>query len=484
MTISRGIPLDAALPALPELLPIGGAPELVAGSVGRMTGAECDPSRGCLEYFEYRPHERCRILWSFPSETGRPVLVSGKLFSDDGGSRLVSRPSFQRLAGAAAALGPTDGRCYEYDAERKLLLQLFPLDSKLPALIQAASLSWLREAFASSCGVPAECMNIIGAEVVSYKPGRRCTWRLVLQTPRARYAFLKVFPDDRGRFLEGALRTVRSQFVKQGVPWDIPEPLFCVADGEMLVMEAIDSATESKELVARAATDPGARQALYGLVESAAEGLHQFQWVEVSGLPTRDSGILLEKLQKDTQTLHELQQTAPGVAEAVTNLVRRLKEEATQLDCERVGLGHGSFRHTHFLLRGRRPVLVDLEGLCLRGASGDAGDFLAYLDWLASRQPQFAPILDECERIFLRGVSTLPALSPRWLAWHRAAAQVKWALRAFASLAPGWVEAAERLLRLAEEGLPARRTSARGAEDLEGMLKARRDAIVTGGLHG
>ena len=69
--MNRPIPLDPDLPALSELLPPKGAPEVVARGVSEMTGTRCDPDQARVEYFEYRPRKHCRILWSIPAPTGR-----------------------------------------------------------------------------------------------------------------------------------------------------------------------------------------------------------------------------------------------------------------------------------------------------------------------------------------------------------------------------------------------------------------------------
>jgi hypothetical protein len=222
----------------------------------------------------------------------------------------------------------------------------------------------------------------------------------------------------------------------------------------MLLLEDVDGASPPKELVVRATIDPNARRALLKLVASAADGLHAFQRLKVRGLLPRGPDILMKKLAKDSESPEQLAQVAPDLAELIRTSVVRLTSEAARMAPESVRLGHGSFRHTHFLLRSDRPVLVDLEGLCLRGVSADAGDFLAYLDWVGCRQPQYGSLLEECSAIFLMGLKGLPDLSPHWLSWHRAAAQVKWALRTFASLAPSWVEISERLVRLSGQALP------------------------------
>src|SRR5438105_1084803 len=112
------IPRDPVFPGLPELLPAAGAPGFVADAVRALTGRPVRADQGELAYFDYRPTLHCRVLWSFPTESGRPLVVSGNLLRDGAGAGTVADPSFQRLADrAAASLGP-GSRTYAYLADR------------------------------------------------------------------------------------------------------------------------------------------------------------------------------------------------------------------------------------------------------------------------------------------------------------------------------------------------------------------------------
>ena len=138
-------------------------------------------------------------------------------------------------------------------------------------------------------------------------------------------------------------------------------------------------------------------------------------------------------------------QLAPPLSRSLETLIRRLEDALASLPSEPLGLGHGSFRHTHFFLRGDRPTLIDLDGMCLCGVNADAGKFLACLDRSSLRRPQSRSVLAECETVFLDGLRTHPQLSLDWLTWHRAANLLKWALRSFSSLSYQWLEITEQL---------------------------------------
>ena len=216
----------------------------------------------------------------------------------------------------------------------------------------------------------------------------------------------------------------------------------------MLVLEALEGAVKVETLLNDALHQGPAREALREFIATAGRGLGPFQQAVVEGLPRVTPETLLEELEEDREGLEGV---APAVAQAVGRQLRRLGSEAGRLPPEAEGLGHASFRHSHFLLRGGQPVLLDLDGLCLCGVSADAGNFLAYLDRAGLRRPPWRPLLQECEGVFGEALRGPRGASPGWLAWYRAAAQVKWALRSAFSPSPRSPETTEGLLRLAEQ---------------------------------
>ena len=88
-----------------------------------------------------------------------------------------------------------------------------------------------------------------------------------------------------------------------------------------------------------------------------------------------------------------------------------------------------------------------------RGVSADAGEFLAYVTWTRCRQPALRSVLDDFEETFLTGLRGHKNLSPRWLAWHRAAGELKWALHGLRSPHSQFRENTESILGLAANTL-------------------------------
>src|SRR5207245_1565679 len=97
------------------------------------------------------------------------------------------------------ALNPGRGCHYKYLREHRLLLQLFPFDSKLPGLARAYSEGWVRGEFAKSLGVGPEDLRSMEIDLVAYKAWSRASLRYAIEIQNKRlHWFGKVFPDDKG----------------------------------------------------------------------------------------------------------------------------------------------------------------------------------------------------------------------------------------------------------------------------------------------
>jgi aminoglycoside phosphotransferase (APT) family kinase protein len=451
----RVIPNDPVFPELAEYLGAGDVSPAVVGLIEPMAPGTIDLRRGELRFFRYRPAKRCLFLWAFPQGSGRTFLVSGTLLRKGEGEEIISGRGYQELAEQAAALTGAP-RVFSFVSERTLLLHIYPFDPVLPGLLRAASDSWVGARLSATAFVdPLDASRQPAINVMNFKPWRRCTLTYDFESAdeRRRY-FAKVLPAGQADALWPILRALALHLASEKALWDVPEALFCVPEAGVLVFEGVRGEA-AKSLLARAASEPAARKALLRLVTVAAEGLAPFQRAAFSGLPPLNFEDLLADLSDD---LKGFELIAPSLARSVARLIDRLQAEAARLPSEPKVLGHASFRHSHFMLRGNRPVLLDLDGVCLCGPCADPGNFLAYLDRAALRRPEWRTALRECERAFSDGLAHLPDLSTEWLAWHRATAHLKGALRSVSSLSARWLETAQGLIDIAEKTLanPAR----------------------------
>ncbi len=432
VTLARWIPNDSSLAGLAELFEPAGAKVLAAEIAQEATGSPVDADAGELCYVKYKPTRHCIVQWAFPTPSGQPLLVSATLSSGSQGADVASDPAFRRQAETLKAGANGGSELYRYLPERRLFFQLFPLDSGLPGLPLAASGLWATAALAHALGLSPGTIRIADITPVAYNPWNRWVVRYtVVENGLTRQYYAKMFRDDRGQTMSAVLRSVWERLTAGGASWRIPAPLAFIPEARMLVLEALESATDARSLLRQAAGDPRARQKAREVFERTAGGMVQFQKATVEGLPVMTARALLLYYEKK---INRVARVSPELADSIRAQLSCLEAEACRLPTEPMVLCHGAFRHTHVLLCGEKLGLVDLDNLRLSGASADAGDFLAYLDRVALRQPAQRPIIGELETVFVAALRRHRSIDRRWLAWHRSAAHVKWALRSFHSL--------------------------------------------------
>lgn len=436
-------PADPALPALQELLPDTGAPEVVAEIVGELSGVEADRP-GDLRYVRYHPGRSCVLLWSFGLLNGRPLLVSGTLFAGDRGSKIVGDGAFRRLAAEASTVAGV-AESYRYLPGRRLLVQLFPLDVNLRGLPVAASAERVAPALADT-GALDVCTDAAEPMLLSYKPWRRCVLRYQLRHSRGGGYVGKVYRDDRGKTVLERLQVVHADLAAAGAPWIPVTPATYLPEPHLLLLEAVPDAAGLRHLFETAVGDGQIRETLLAHVRRTAAGLLPFRNVGVARLDHVTPTVILDRLEDRRRSVEGI---APGFANAALRCLRRLEDSAARLPAEPLCLAHGAFRHNQLLVAGERLVLADPDGFCHAGPALDPGEFLACLDRNALRRPHLRGVMADCEGAFLGGLETDDQVSTGWLAWHRAASHVKLAVRSVFSLAPAWPDTVDGLLRLA-----------------------------------
>lgn len=449
MSGPRSIPNDPALPALQELFPAQGAPPFVVQTLCQLTGRAVDPSAVHVPYVRYRPGKSCVLLWSVTDQTGAPLLASGRLFHNQRADKLLANNANRRLIDAAAALLGGDSPPYRYFPERQLLVQLFPLDLRLPELVLAADEAWLSDRLTTNGSKPRA--RAVFGQPVSYKPWRRCVYRYDMEADGERRSYYaKVFRDDRGEDLLEWHRTVSSTLQASRAPWTIPTATAYLPEARMLLFDAIDDVVKVRTLLRLSLKDPATKQRLLGYMTAAAAGLVAFQRSRIDALPLQTPHDLIDAFREDCAWIGAV---APQLVASVTRVLDQLEAAARAFPEEPLVPAHGAFRHDQLLDANGRLIVLDLDTICSSGESADAGNFLGYLDLTAVRRPRLQPVIDECARTFSDTLRNVGLTSPQWVAWYRAAAHVKKGLRSFFSLQLDWPETTQRMLSLAEDTL-------------------------------
>jgi hypothetical protein len=445
------VPVDPALDGLSELFPAEGAPSFVARTAEEMFGEPIDSLEMRVEYVRYWPAEGCIVLWSFAGPDGARRFVSGRLFGSDHGERVMKRSGFRRLA---RAVGPAGHR---YLADRRLLLLAFPMDGRLSGLPAADSDDWVRDVVGPAVGIdPAEITGI-ERKALNFKPWRRCVFRYRLRHAGGTSAFYaKVFRDGRGETLYERSIAVHRHLDEAGVPWDTPRAVAYLPDEKVVVFEELPGGNELSDLLRQADRGGAARARLLAGMERAGAVPRDLRGIEVPGLRSVPPATVLADMRK---RMGGIELVAPGFAAAIERSMAGLAGDSESRVPEPLVPTHAAFRHDQVLVRGDRVALLDFDGLCLSGASADAGYFLGYLDATALRRPRRRALLEESAAAFVYGMGKVDGTA-EWLAWFRAAALVKKAVRSFLSLDGKWRAAAAALDAGAVEATLAGRRAA------------------------
>jgi hypothetical protein len=435
----RIAPRDSALPLLRELVREDHAPEFVCEALNGMLGQSL-ASRGDLTYVRYRPGKDCTVLWSFERAGREPLLLTGTAFANDRGLRISARASFLELAAQSAH--DDVKRPFTYLPERRLLLQVFPLDVRIPPLAAAMSEGWTHRTLEQAL---APDMTNLWIEPVTYKPRHRYVARCHVETPDGmRTYYAKVFRDDRGKRLFDWQTSVASALNAIDASWITPRPAAHIDSLWMLFIESVEG-TELKHALRRAREDEATRATVLRQFGLAAHGLSEFQSTSVPSLPQVTPQQILDHFAVNIEGVAAVD---PALATAFQRTLRDLEEEASRLPPERFVTCHGALRHDQILLQHDRQVVVDLDTICAAGASHDAGNFLSYLDVTALRRRHSRDLAEHAASVFETEVLRLPSSSPEWLRWYRRAGHVKKTIRAFLSLDSKWPQLAREYVGL------------------------------------
>lgn len=304
-------------------------------------------------------------------------------------------------------------------------------DPRLPWLATARDPQAMRERFAALPGQDPGAPPVEACAVtpVRYKPGSRCVFRYDLRAgPAERTVFGKLL----GAGVEDLLATITA--LHQASEDDpalpgIPRPLAAWPNLRMVIQPAVGGGAELNALAFDPALEAGTRERWLRDAGARLAALHS-----VRGTPGPERSFA-----EDLDELREYQAPmamvdAP-IATRYEELLGRVARAGEDLSAPPLVASHGAFRTDQFLIEGDRLVMIDLDGFCWADPARDLGNFLAYLDWKAIRNPQQAAFIERAGQIFLGGYADArPAPDQRWLAVYRAASLLKIAGRRYRSL--------------------------------------------------
>ena len=369
------VPRDPALPRLGALLD----PDAMAPVLERSLGRPAQLGAVRIARVTYKPGERATVHYEVQVDGRREDVVARAVAGRDLAAK-ARRPALvllaERVNGRSPAATPLT-----HDADVGALLTWLPLDPRLPALVE-----------------------LPGARLLSYKPGRRAVLR------RGQHV-LKAYGSARQFAAASAILAVAPAL-------GIPTPR-CEAVLEPLRVTVHVPVDGTSPTGPEAAAEAGA------LVRSLQEA-------EVAGLPPTPRSAQLEAARRKAGLLGAV---APHLRPRVDGLVRRLA--ATEPPASRLVPAHGDFHPRQLLRAGKTLHVVDLDSLCLG-----------------------SPGLDLAEYAAEAGPAVLDALlagyggRPEGLEWDLAAALLVRASHPFHRALPAWESRTEALVAAAEEVTP------------------------------
>jgi aminoglycoside phosphotransferase (APT) family kinase protein len=391
-----------------------------------------DCARGELEvefchprYIRYKPGTNCLVQYELalrggPSGSIR-TLAHARLFADRQAEVLWASRSFHRLIEHAHGLpGPPATRAALLP-ELGALLEIYPVDRKLPGLLGAASLS-----------EDAKGRALEGSELVRYKPGRKAVLRYGLRGGQNQAVYGRVHADGRG----AALLEAGRGFLAAGIP--TPAPLAFVPELGLLFVEEA-----AGERLADLAEDEFEQW-----LPAVAEALAALHAAQVEHLP------LLAKRNKEAAVLAAARTLATVCPEAGPLALRLGATLAARLSESPGGNMpvHGDFYDDQVLVSDAGVVLLDFDAAGRGNPLLDVGNFLAHL---AARRGE------RSRRLFLDAYTAARGELTEDVALFEAAALLRIGITPFRWLLPDWPREVERRVELASARLADDRQSRR-----------------------
>ncbi|GEM_PF-3588381 len=337
---------------------------------------------------------------------GRPVRRS--LLGTVPSKNRENDPRLEPLCRAAAghpSLAPFR-RPIMYVPELRMSLQVFPLDRRLPALLEMTGPGneVLLAPFLSECRDGAT-IEQLATEVLHYKPRNRCVLRLTARLadprrgPSERVVYAKIFADDRGAASHRAMLKLwdvahRSKHLR------LPEPLGYDADRRMLVMAEAPGerdlalwlrAVEKGQPLPDGVDHPRLARCIQVVAAALAE-LHG------SGIEPNAARTFAGEVESQRSDLKLVGDRQGALVAELESLLDRLDLAAP--DDDRLAPSHGGFRHTQLVGNDEHLTIIDFDGLCMASPALDAANFVCRLRHAPITQPTAPPNLKRLAELF------------------------------------------------------------------------------------
>lgn len=297
----------------------------------------------------------------------------------------------------------------------RMNLQRFPDDDALP---QLALLSDARRMAPLIAGMLARGLDAAAVDVVSYRPGERCTLRYALRTRGARSAvFAKTFDDARGELLHERLHSL-ALFARHGERAHFtPQPLAYDHATRTLWLHGVDGPTAAQALASHPPRD---------VLEPCMQALAR---LHDSALPLLDRQGRNALLADTVKRAHKMYDAHAELRAPIEAALRVCAREVERLPRHRDVPVHADAHTGQFILATHGAVLVDLDEMTLGDAEQDLASMAVDLYCRAGNAHAGLRAMREA-------VETYVALRPdglheRLLQWHLCLQSITKAYRVF-----------------------------------------------------
>jgi aminoglycoside phosphotransferase (APT) family kinase protein len=313
-------------------------------------------------YLGFKPGRTCVALFFlfFDGEVARPEWVTasfGKPAELDEAYNALNQCGMDPIP---PALLLEDSQC---------LLEVFPRDSRLPVLLRALSQSHARDIVAGAVGVAPFELTSLEADVIRYRPGRRCVLRYRFTSPRetGQEVIAKAYHDgERRDEVWRKLAALSPQ--ARSAAMRVPKPFGGPGRASLLFMERMPGVNLGDKLEEKAAPE------IAHAIRRAAAGLAAFHEMRLQGERPWSVDQAIADLRLRVRIAHSV---APELVRRIEPLLdesaARIRRACEPEEC----LIHGEYKPSQVLISDDSFAVVDLDRAGPGDPAIDLGQFMA-----------------------------------------------------------------------------------------------------------
>jgi tRNA A-37 threonylcarbamoyl transferase component Bud32 len=280
-----------------------------------------------------------------------------------------------------------------------MVAHVFPIDSELPALLDATdrrrAVEIMRETLPEvreGRFMPHDCR----VELAHYGRQHRCTLRYLLDGAASdgadtrQVVYGKVTADGSGERTIPVLAALRERLsVHDGMERvNVPRVLGFQPDLQLLLLEAIPGRPQVARLLkARLAGTETAQPDMLSLEDAVGDCGRIAARLHTTGIALGQPRTIETELDWLGQSIHALRRVSPEPGAQLQEWLAWISAFAPQTGAQPLCFSHGDFTYTQLIFDGQQRGLVDFDTVCQAEPALDLGQFLAY-QRLAIRKDQ------------------------------------------------------------------------------------------------